>query len=194
MKADEPHEPHAPDADRFRADVRKNPFNAALLDGLPDLDLPDCWLVAGCLFQTVWNIQTHKPPEANIHDYDVFYFDASDLSNEAEAAVGQRVAAHFAHLPVAIEVKNQARMHTWYEAYFNEPYSALADSRESFERFLVACTCVGVRVGDEVVVAQNGLGELYAGVLRPNWVHRRELFDRKVASYVQRWPHLVLKE
>lgn len=184
----------AVDADRFCADVRQNPFNAVLLDGLPALALPDCWLVAGCLFQTVWNVQTGRAPDHHISDYDVFYFDSNDLSEVAERAVGERVGAYFAHLPITIEVKNQARVHTWYEAYFDEPYAALVSSRESLERFLVACTCVGIRVSDGELVAPNGLSELYAGVLRPNWVHRRELFDRKVDSYRRRWPHLQVKE
>ena len=33
----------------------KNACNTAILERLPALGLPDAWLVAGCLFQTVWN-------------------------------------------------------------------------------------------------------------------------------------------
>ena len=40
--------------------VQANPVNAALLNLLPRLNLPDCWLVAGCLFQSVWNGLTNK--------------------------------------------------------------------------------------------------------------------------------------
>jgi hypothetical protein len=36
--------------------------------------LPDWYLVAGCLYQTVWNVVTGRPPEAGILNYDLAYF------------------------------------------------------------------------------------------------------------------------
>lgn len=116
--------------EQFVQDALQNGHNRALLQRLPDLNLPDAWLVAGCLFQTVWNLRSGRPPEAQIKDYDLFYFDASDLSESAEARVNERVQACFADLGVLIEAKNQARVHTWYEAYFGFPYPALRSSRE----------------------------------------------------------------
>jgi uncharacterized protein len=186
-------------ASLFFETVCANPYNNALMHGLGTLQLPDCWLVAGCLFQTVWNVQTKHEPAAQIKDYDVFYFDASDLSKGAEDAVAARVNEHFAHLPITIETKNQARVHTWYEDYFREPYSALTSSEDSLGRFLIACTCVGVRIPQNRVAdmrdvrdvrAVNGFDDLYAGLLKPNWQHRRELFEAKAHSYIRRWPHL----
>jgi uncharacterized protein len=182
-----------PLADRFLSDIQRNPHNLALLEGLPALGLPDCWLVAGCLFQTVWNLQSGAEPTAQINDYDVFYFDGEDLSAEAEKAVQARVNAAFAHLPIRVEAMNQARVHLWYEGYFHEPYSALSCSQEGIGRYLVACTCVGVRRegdGRLKLAAPFGLEELYGGVMRPNWVDRKELYTRKCESYARRWPHL----
>jgi hypothetical protein len=43
-------------------------------------------VTAGCLFQTVWNVVTDRPPTSGIKDYDIFYFDGTDLSWEAEDA------------------------------------------------------------------------------------------------------------
>jgi hypothetical protein len=51
------------------------------------LGLPDWYLTAGCLFQTIWNTVTGRPPTHGIKDYDVFYHDDTDLSWEAEDAV-----------------------------------------------------------------------------------------------------------
>jgi hypothetical protein len=127
--------------------VLQNGHNQAILQRLPALNLPDAWLVAGCLFQTVWNLRSGRPPEAQIKDYDLFYFDAADLSQAAEARVNERVQACFTDLGVLIEAKNQARVHTWYEAYFGFPYPALRSSREGIDRFLVRSTCVGLSPG-----------------------------------------------
>ena len=46
--------------------------------------LPDWYLVAGCLHQTVWNVVTGQPPEAGILGYDLACFDGSDLPWEAD--------------------------------------------------------------------------------------------------------------
>ena len=111
------HDEQAALARRFVSEALQNPYNAALLERLPFLGLPDAWLVAGCLFQTVWNLRSGLAPTAHIKDYDLFYFDASDLSEAAEQAVQDRATALFADLPITVEAKNQARVHLWYERW-----------------------------------------------------------------------------
>jgi uncharacterized protein len=75
----------------FRAHVTQNEKNRAILSRWNRINLPDSWLVAGCLFQTVWNIQAGRRPDAGIKDYDLFYFDPVDLSAAAKAQVQARV-------------------------------------------------------------------------------------------------------
>ena len=177
--------------ERFRRDVLSNRNNRAILDRWADLALPDGWLVAGCLFQTVWNLQAGRPPEAGIKDYDLFYFDAADLGGAAEQAVRARADAVLGDLGVTVEVVNQARVHLWYEADFGRPYPPLRSSRDGIARFLVPCTCVGLRPDE--LCAPYGLEALYRGELAMNpLVPHRELFDAKVASYRARWPALRL--
>jgi hypothetical protein len=176
---------------RFFDDILANRHNRAILERWADLALPDGWLVAGCLFQTVWNLQAGRAPESGIKDYDLFYFDASDLSGAGERAVQARVAAVLGGLDIPVEVVNQARVHLWYEADFGHPYPALRSSRDGIARFLVPCTCVGVRPGE--LHAPYGLEALYRGELAMNpLVPHRDLFEAKAASYRSRWPALKI--
>lgn len=94
-----------------------------------------------------------------VKDYDVFYFDESDLSWEAEDAVIQRVKAHFSTLDVPIEVKNQARVHLWYEQCFGIPCPALSSATHGIDRYLVSCARVGVEVktGQLVFFDERGI-------------------------------------
>jgi len=175
--------------------VLQNPHNQRILRQLPTLGLPDAWLVAGCLFQTVWNVLSGHSPEANIKDYDLVYFDPLDLSEEAEARVNARVQSAFASLQITVEAKNQARVHTWYEDYFGFPYPALRSSRDGIDRFLVTSTCVGLRAGSSglELYAPNGLGDLYQGRLSPNPLcHHLPLFEQKARAYQERWPWLQI--
>ncbi len=187
-----------PLAERFISESLQNPHNREILLRLPSLHLPDAWLVAGCLFQTVWNLQARRAPTVGIKDYDLFYFDGADLSEQAEAAIGKQVDACFDDLGVTIEAKNQARVHTWYPQWFGKPYAPLHSSRDGIERFLVPCTCVGLQPdGDDppVLYAPYGLDTLYRGILRPNpLIDHRELFRQKAASYRKRWEWLQIIE
>ena len=175
----------------FVAQALQDPANAALLERLPALGLPQGFLTAGSLFQATWNRVSGKPPGWGVKDYDVFYFDDTDLSWDAEDAVIRRVQAAVADLGVTVEVKNQARVHLWYEARFKSPYPRLRSARDGIDRYLIACTRVGIALADRALYAPDGLDDLAAGVLRMNpLLPMRELFLKKAGDYQARWPWL----
>lgn len=92
--------------DRLFTDILRNDHNRAILDRWSALALPDGWLVAGCLFQTVWNLRSGRAPEADIRDYDLFYFDAGDTSEDGERGVQARMDDVLGDLGVTIEASN----------------------------------------------------------------------------------------
>ena len=106
---------------QFRAALARNGTLTEVLTRAAAMGLPGWYLVAGCLYQTVWNVVTGQPPEAGILDYDLAYFDGSDLSWDAEDAVIQAGHEVFAGLPVPVQIRNQARVHLWYEHKFGIP-------------------------------------------------------------------------
>ena len=173
--------------------VRENSVNAELLLRLRSLDLPECHLTAGCLFQTVWNQLCGRDMQWGVKDYDVFYFDDADTSWEAEDHVIHRMSAAVADLAVNVEIRNQARVHLWYPDRFGGTYPKLRSARDGIDRFLVSCTCVGVEIESGTVYAPNGLEELTAGVLRMNPINATpDLFRVKAESYKARWPWLTV--
>ncbi len=181
----------------FLPAILQNPINRAILARLPALGLPDAWLTAGCLFQTVWNLQTGRPPAEGIKDYDIFYFDGGDLSWEAEDREIRRLGHALRDLAAPVELKNQARVHLWYGERFGSEYPQLRSSRDGIDRFLVECTCVGVQAGADgamEVYAPNGLDDLTRGILRPNpRSPSPALFLAKAESYRARWPWLRIE-
>jgi uncharacterized protein len=54
---------------RFRAVLHENPTPVDVLDRAAVMNLPRWYLVAGCLYQAVWNVVTGRPAEAGILDY-----------------------------------------------------------------------------------------------------------------------------
>lgn len=179
--------------DAFRACALANPINAELLRRLAAMDLPECHLTAGCLFQAVLNRASGRAPAWGVKDYDVFYFDGSDQSWEAEDRVIRHVADRTADLPVTVEVKNQGRVHLWYRDRFGEDYPQLRSARDGIQRYLISCTCtcIGIDAATGELYAPNGLDDLAAGILRMNpLTPKPALFREKAASYRARWPWL----
>jgi hypothetical protein len=183
------------DENRFLALVRQNPANSLLIDHLPDLNAPDSYLVAGCLVQTVWNCLSGKSPGQHIMDYDVFYYDPTDLSWEAEDAVIRRARTLFGHLGVQVEVRNQARVHLWYEQKFGLKCLPLKGVRDGIDHFLNRSSCLGVRSrgGATEVYAPFGFADLFSMTVRPNC--RRNLPDvyyGKARRWAEAWPDLQI--
>ncbi|WP_298256628.1 nucleotidyltransferase family protein [Bradyrhizobium sp.] len=157
------------DRDTFLTAALSNPVNAAVVDELFRLALPDAWLVSGCLVQTVWNMLTGRACDYGISDYDVFYFD-SDTSWQAEDKVIHSLGGRLAHLGVKIEVRNQARVHLWYPEKHGIPYPALTCSTDGIDRFLTKNTRVGLRRhhSGHDVYAPNGFSDIARMIVRPN--------------------------
>lgn len=133
--------------------------------------LPDDWYVAaGCLFQTVWNVLDGNDPQHGINDHDLIYLDDRDLSWEAEDLVIVRCANAFADLDIEVEVRNQARVHVWYEDHFGVPCTPIRSSADAIDRYAAHACRVGLRVnqGRHDVYAPSGFNDLIGFILRPN--------------------------
>ena len=78
---------------RLGAILDGSPLLATVLARWADIMLPDCWLVAAALAQTVWNTSFGLPPAHGIVDLDLVYFDRDDMSEEGEVAQSARTTA-----------------------------------------------------------------------------------------------------
>jgi len=163
------------------------------------LDLPDWRLVSGAVYQAVWNAKTGRPAGYGVKDYDLAYFDASDLSYEAEDVVIKRVAAAFDEpFRSQVEVRNQARVHLWFQNRFGEPYAPLSSTDEALWRFVAPTFAVGVRLEADdslSVAAPFGLDDVFALTIRPN--PNRPVargWAKAVDSARARWPELTVVE
>jgi hypothetical protein len=182
--------------DRLTEIVRATPPLMRVLSVVRDLCLPDWLVFSGAIYQPVLNHLTGRPLDYGIKDYDLGYFDASDLSYEAEDVVIRRVKAAFGEpLRSMVEVRNQARVHLWFEAKFGEPYGPLSCTAEALERFASATFAVGVRLGPDDrlhIEAPFGLADLFALRLRPNPRRKTVGFARTAADVRRRWPEVVI--
>ncbi|WP_433362885.1 nucleotidyltransferase family protein [Actinoplanes sp. CA-142083] len=182
--------------DDLRSSLSRNETLLSVLERTASLRLPGWYLTAGCLFQTVWNVVTDRPPTAGIKDYDVFYFDDSDLSWEAEDRVIKAAEQAFAGLAADVEIRNEARVHLWYEQKFGVACPPYDSTEAAIDSFAATTCCLGVRLepsGEWRVYAPHGLTDVFNLVLRPNPVLApRSVYETKAARWREQWPELTV--
>ena len=173
--------------------------NRTLIDVLTraaTMNLPGWYLVAGCLYQTVWNVVTGQPPEAGILDYDLAYFDGSDLSWEAEDQVIRAGRTVCAGLPAPVQIRNQARVHLWYEPKYGVACPPHACTEAAIDSYETTTACLGVRTepdGRWRIYAPHGLSDVFNLVVRPNPVLAPgHVYQAKIQRWRQQWPDLTI--
>lgn len=175
----------------LEAAITASPLVSAVLKRWEEVELPDGWLVAGAVVQTYWNHAFGYPPDYGIDDVDLVYFDAADLSEESEVAHTRRVESLFAGLDVRLDVKNEARVHLWYERKFGIEIAPYDDVASAIETFPTTVGSIGIRPNDQSIelFAPFGLEDLENLIVRPNkTLVSRAVYEAKVSRWRQHWP------
>ncbi|MDB5430754.1 MAG: nucleotidyltransferase family protein [Caulobacter sp.] len=182
---------------QLEAVIRANPVLMGVMETARTLNMPDWLIVSGAVYQGVWNHLTGRPADYGVKDYDLVYFDP-DTSWDAEDVFIKRAASVYPPpLNELVEVRNQARVHLWFEAKFGEPYEPLANSAEALTRFVCPAFSVGARLepdGALTIEAPFGLDDLFAMRLRPNPLRGLAAgWIRVTGSARSRWPEVVIE-
>ena len=176
----------APLPRKLELSLRNNPVVSELLSGWTKLNLPDCWLVAGTIVQSYWNSAHDYSPLHGITDVDIVYYDSQDLSEEAEKERAIRISRQYEDLPVRLDVKNEARVHLWYENRFGYPIDPYSSVEAAIDTFPTTAGAIGIRpIGDEIECYTSfGYADLMDLIVRPN---KRQITARIYAEKVARW-------
>ena len=176
---------------RLELSLRKSRVISCVFDRWDELALPNCWMVAGAVFQTYWNSAHGYSALQGINDIDLVYFDSGDLNEDTENRHEERVNHYYADLGIKFDVKNEARVHLWYEDRFGYPINAYTSVESAIETFPTTAGAVAIRPhGQELeAFAPFGFDDLMNLVIRPNKRQiTREIYAEKVAKWKPNWP------
>ncbi|TDF93788.1 nucleotidyltransferase family protein [Paenibacillus piri] len=157
------------------------------------LNIDHYYIGAGCIAQTVWNHCSGFSSTNGINDIDFVYFD-SDLSYDKECEVINHVNQSLGDLPIRIDIKNQARVHLWYEQHFGYPIRPYASLEDAINTWPTTASAIGLRKdanGQWNVYAPYGLNDLFGLIVRANKVQiTKEIYEKKVHRWQTNWPAL----
>jgi hypothetical protein len=132
--------------------------------------------------------------DAHAANVDLVYFDATDLSLEAEVAQEQRLRRQFKTLPVQLDVKNEARVPLWYHRNFGYSIPPCSSTKAAIDTFPTTATSIGVRrrANRFECYASFGLDDLFALAVRPNKAQvTAAIYKAKLARWREQWPQLT---
>ena len=147
---------------------------------------------AGGVNQTVFNYYHRFDLENGIKDYDIVYFD-EDVSYEAEDVIIKDLEKLLKDVDCVVDIKNQARVHLWYEKKFGLFMKQSFSVEESISRWGTTITCIGIRYSNNkfIVYCPYGLNDLFSMTIRPVKLQFTEIqYLDKCARWKEKWPKL----
>ncbi len=151
------------------------------------------YLAAGCISQSVWNYLSNRQITSQIKDYDLIYYDNTDISYEAEDVYIQKGSKLFSTLPIEVEIKNQARVHLWYEKHFGQKINQLKSCEDAINGWSTTVSAVGInKINGKInIYAPYGLSDLFGMIVRPNKLFTtKQAYEKKVTKWIKKWPNL----
>jgi uncharacterized protein len=173
--------------------VAQNKYVLELIQSIPTLGLPNCYVAGACITQTLWSLSYGFEAHHGIKDIDLVYFDV-DLSEDKEREQQARVKTIFTHFPMEVDVINEARVHLWYKDIFGyniEPYTSV---EEAISTFPITAGVLGIRWNGASydIYAPLGLEDVLNNIVRPNKKQiTKEIYEAKLARWQPLWPNLT---
>lgn len=164
-----------------------------IIQTVSKMAIPELYVGAGCIVQSVWNRLYARPTGYGISDVDIVYFD-EELSEEKELDTSKKIAEAIGHSTYSLDIINEARVHLWYEERFGFPIQAYTSTEAAISTWPTTATAIAVSLdekGQLQVFSPYGLDDLFEGIIRPNKkMITEEIYDQKVAKWTKKWPEL----
>lgn len=180
----------------FISILKQNKDLMAILNYIDSLNLPNYYIAAGSVFQTIWNYYDKKPLNNGIKDIDVIYYDSNNLSKESEEELENNVKNYFKQnsLNYEFDVHNEARMHLWKKENENKNINQYKNSEDAIDKWIATIHAVGITKenGEIKIYAPYGLSDIFSKTIRPikHSANSKDLYNKKAASWQKRFDGL----
>lgn len=180
----------------FVSILKRNKDLMKILDYISELKLPNFYIAAGSIFQTIWNYYDKKPLNYGIKDIDIIYYDSENISKNYEEELERKITEYFKsiNLNYEFDVHNEARMHLWKKENENKNINQYKNSEDAIDQWIATVHAVGItKINNRIYVyAPYGLSDIFSKTIRPikHKANSKELYDKKVESWQKRFSNL----
>ena len=185
---------------KFISILKQNEDLMTVLNYIYELKLPNFYIAAGSIFQTIWNYYDSKPLNYGIKDIDIIYYDSSNISKDNEQELENNIINHFKELNMNYEfdVHNEARMYLWKKKNENKNIDQYKNSEDAIDQWIATVHAVGItKENNEIkLYAPYGLSDIFSKTIRPikHKANSKELYEKKAKSWNNRFEGLSIIE
>lgn len=172
----------------------------SILKYIDSLNMPNYYIAAGSIFQTIWNYCDNKSLNNGIKDIDIIYYDKNNLSVDEDIKYYDLINDYCIKndYKYEIDVSNEARMHLWKKKKFNIDVKQYSNSEDAIKKWIATIHAIGVTLdNDELkIYAPFGLSDIYSKTIRPikHEYNTKEIYDKKAKSWSNRFDNLNIIE
>ncbi len=176
--------------------IQQNKVLMDILSYLEEMQLPQCYVAAGCVFQTIWNYLDGNDLMYHIKDIDVIYFDEDCLQASRDDRIENELNEYFHErgYDLLFDVHNEARMHLWKQAHEHKEIEPYSSSENAMSRWITSVHAIGVRKEKDriIVCAPCGLEDIFTKTIRPikHCDNSEALYLMKVKTWQKRFRNL----
>ncbi len=186
------------DKNKLENILKTNKELMLLLDVLEKINLPQWYVVAGSIYQTVFNFNHKYNYNYGINDYDIFYFD-EDTSYDAEDVIIKKVEneVHKIIPNIKLDIKNQARVHIWKKENYGRDTKPYSSTENAISRLGATINCIGIKKKENLIniFAPYGLSDIFNMQIEPTKLDMPYWFYMKKAnSLKERWPLIKIND
>ena len=180
--------------------LKMNKDLICILDYLYELKMPNFYIAAGSIYQTIWNYYDNKPLNHGIEDIDIIYYDKDNLSKEKEDELENKIKDHLKILGLnyKIDIHNEARMHLWKKENENQFIDHYENSEDTIDQLLATIQAIGItKVNNHIkIYAPYGLSDIFGRTIRPikHKNNSKNLYAKKSVSWSKRFDDLNILE
>ncbi len=180
--------------------LKENTKLMDILNFIGELKLPNFYIAAGSIFQTIWNYYDNNDLNYNIKDIDVIYYDNNDLSVETDIKYYKLINEYCKRkgYEYEIDVSNEARMHLWKKEKFNIDVEPYINSEDAIDKWIATVHAIGItKENDGIkIYSPYGLSDIFSKTIRPikHKYNTKEMYDKKANSWNERFENLTIIE
>ncbi len=171
-----------------------------ILDYVYKLELPNYYIAAGSIFQTIWNYYDKKPLNYGIRDIDIIYYNKNDISVDADIQYYNLIKDYCTRkgYNYEIDVSNEARMHLWQKEKLNMDVSQYINSEDAINNWIATVHAIGITKENNNIriYAPYGLSDIYSRTIRPlkHKYTTKDIYNKKAKSWSERFDNLNIIE
>lgn len=171
-----------------------------VLDYISTLQMPNNYIAAGSVFQTIWNKMDNRDLNYNIKDIDVIYYNDKDLSPEKDLEYFKLINTYCKdkEYKYKIDVSNEARMHIWKAEMYGMDIEQYKSSEDAINKWIATVHAIGITKdsGKLKIYAPFGLSDIFSKTIRAikHKYNTKDFYDNKVKSWKERFNGLTIIE